>query len=474
MLKNYCYKGLSMKKLLYAGVGRIILLLLCAVGMLHGVDTPVAYKPTMHAAELRNNPENWVANFGISYGQGSARRSWDGIGRKVDALSLYGVTNITRLGMGLQSFTGKAVTGQYWNATNNGLFDYLTTQGTDGQIAFTGKMEATHCDLNIEQNIVAGFFAQLSLPVRNIKVSHLGYVNQGSATITNATSGTTTIATFMDNVLPTILLENGFTNGLFAGYSKTTLPEAMVLFGWQGSNNKSFGIIDEASGRLQAGVIIPLAGQSDQDVLFSMPVAYDGFWGVHSRFDLEVGLWKMLVLGGRAGLSVFMSDSRDMRVYTDCGYGTIQGPFQSGWINLQKAHVAVDKGAIWDLELRARLQNFLWGFFAQASIAYARQEDSHLHARDSQLLQRVVTAAAALTVPVYLSVDALINKDPKLKAWERLDLGFLIGYDFKKHAQTGNFTPAIQLEYLIPLSGKRAMVADMLAGGISLQVAFDF
>ncbi len=460
--------------------GVVVLSTACLLSgqFLKAMDLPVFYKPTLHTGSHRKNPENWVATFGVGYGQGSATRGWDTSGNKSSVLDIYGTMNITRLGLGLQSYDGKAVTGAYWNASGTGYFDYGATAlaAHAGDISVQGKISSNHFDLSLEQNIVAGFFAQLSLPIRHIQVSNLAYTNLGSATFKRK-DGTTdeTVATFMRDVLPTMLKENNFSNGFLSGYSKTAAPEALLLFGWQGNNNQSFGIIDEASGRIQAGLIIPIAGAADQDAVFSSPLGYDEFWGMHTRFELEVGLWKIFALGAHAGLSVFMSDSRMVRLYTDCGYANLIGPLQKGCLNFEKGKVSVNKGALWDFSAYAKVHSFFGGLIGQAGLSYCRQEETVLHVKDGAILTRVIDAAAAVTPNAYyLNADSIINNDSKLGSWSHMAGSIMLGYDFKKHRNAGNLAPLFSVEYTLPFAGQRALASDYFAGSISLQTTFDF
>ncbi|MBM3886858.1 hypothetical protein FJ364_02905, partial [Candidatus Dependentiae bacterium] len=347
---------------------------ICIGFRLNATELPVRYKSGSLNTTPRKNTSNWVSTIEVRYGQAETRDGFDFNGERTSALNIFGSTDLIRLGYGLENLTNALPqTNRYWtlgyDSVNNplpapriaaGVFDNNATN----PIKTTGRVSSSEFALNLEQNFFSGFFGQCYIPFRQLSVDKIGFEVIGNQ---NMPGGVGQVSAFVEQQLPTIMREQGI-ESLFSSYKKQAISEILLGCGWQGFNNQGFGIIDDASGRVFVGAIIPGAGSTDSSYLAGLPLGYDGFWGVHTRIELEVGVRKCLAFGASSSVNIFFTDTRTMRVMSDVEKK------QSGFLSFAQARVGVDQGSVWDAAVFMKIHKVLNGLVAQAGYSFSRQE----------------------------------------------------------------------------------------------------
>jgi hypothetical protein len=419
--------------------------------------------------------DNWTTTVDVRYGQSSTREGFDHNAQRTSALDIFGHTNVVRLGFGLEGLAGASManTGAQWvqGYDQRGPLSTIVPPPAFGPldvanenlIKLNGRVSSSEVAVNIEQNLFSGFFAQCYMPFRQLTIDNLGYEVVGNSVM----PGGGTVANFVDTLLPAIMREQGM-ESLLTSYKKQAVADVVLGLGWQGSNDQGFSVIDDATGRVFIGAIIPAGGKADKSYAVGLPLGYDGFWGVHSRMELEVSLKKVLAIGVASSINIFFQDTRTTRVMSDFEKK------QSGILSFAQARARVDQGPVWDVNAFARLQKVFYGLTAQVGYSFTRQEDTSLRIDDVDYLKTAGVNFANLTPPQFLNRDDVANADQRLRAWERQLLHFCIGYDFRLHENQPKFVPAIAFECAFPVDGRRVMTGKMFGGTASLQMKMLF
>ncbi|MFH1832089.1 MAG: hypothetical protein ABH827_04800 [bacterium] len=437
------------------------------IGLL-ATDLPVFYRAPFFRS-IHDAPSDWKTQATIRLGTGDTRQGW-GLDDHHGALfSIYGATDVTQLGFGLEDLATKPITNNYWK--KNGTFNPdapvdpsnpLNLKNKDGQVAFSGKLKVDDIALTVKQTIFSGFYIQAYLPVRRIKIDQVTATNLGAPTI----AGGIVMADFLTTAdgLPEILRENGyasFTTFKESVFKKTETPEFLLSVGWQGQGDQEFGIVDKVRGFMQAGIIVPTGEKKNEDLLFAIPIGYNKFWGVNCQLGAEVAFWKFVVLGASAGTTMFFSEVRDIRMKTNSA--------QTGWFMLGKGMSKVDQGSMWDLTGYVKADHVVADLSFIAGYSFNRQEDTQLHVKDDKFLSTYVAQQRALVPPVLVSKDSIVNSDKRLRGWNQHVLHLMAEYSAGPDAKSW-FSPIVRFEYSYPIAGRRAFATDMLAGTLGLQV----
>lgn len=440
-----------------------------AAGVASAIELPVRYKVGAFDVTQRKTPDNWVTNIGVRYSSVSTRDGYDGNAQRTSALDVFGQTNLVRLGFGLEGLATMPATHACWNVGYDqtagvlpvpppGAFGPLDI-GTQNFVKTTGRVAAQELTFNLEQNLFSGFFVQCYLPFRSLTIDNIGYQIAGSQVMPAPANN---VDNFVTTILPPIMREQGMEAPLTV-YRKSAVAEVVAGLGWQGYNDKGFGVIHDATGRVFIGAIIPGGGRHDTAYMTGLPLGYDGFFGVHTRIELEVGIQKCLALGAASSVNIFFSDIRTHRVMSDAEKK------QTGLLSFVQARVNVDQGPVWDVSGYAKLQRFFYGLTGLVGYSFSRQEQTNLLVKDDKYLNGAVQRYVQQLPPKFLNTNDVINADQRLMAWQRQMLHFSIGYDFALHPKAPKVAPAINFEFGYPIDGRRVMTGKYLGGTASAQ-----
>ncbi len=456
----------------------IVFGIVCFSGVrLQATDLPVFYRAPFFQAFHDQQPD-WTTQLSVRFGAGHSRSGWNHGEHKTSFLNMYGPTDLTRLGLGLE-FSDKAPkTKEYWGTTGNVFLkdeNLKGMSGDDGKLAIEGKLKVYDLGFTVKQSIFSGFYVQAYIPVRRAKLEELKVKNLGSEVLKDKDgSDFLNVNDFVegkntyDNAgLPVVLKENKFAFENFekSHFKETTVPDVMLSVGWQGKGSENFGYIDLIRGFMQAGIIAPMSGRKNEDLLFSIPLGYNDFWGFNAQASAEVALWK-IVVGAHAGVNVFLPSSRVVRMKTD--------PDQSGWTVLGKARAKVDKGTMWNVSGYVKAHQIYEGLSVLVGYTYVHQEDADLLVKDGSFLNSVVEAGKTKdpTKPVYISKEGIVNSDQRFRNWNQQTIHVLAEYNARVHTDSW-FAPMVRVEYACPVVGKRSGSVDMLAGTLGVQITWD-
>lgn len=436
-------------------------------------DMPVFYRAPLLQEVFPRGGQDWQTRLAVFGGTGSRRSSWTGAEDKVPLFSVYGPVNIMTLGYALQA--PKTQTKALWSIDATGAGAGKLGSNTnplginDGMIDINGRVRTDQLSIMIEQAALWGFYAQVQVPVRRLRLDSVNFTNRGAQSL-SLTSGTFDVKDFLTNTttgLPAVLQEAGFATQL--DYHKTTVSEVLVAAGWRGETEKGLGMmVTSVHGSAQAAVIIPAGGKAHVDQLFSIPVGYDGHWGVQAELAGEIGFWEKLAFGVRGQGTIFFKDDRQVRLKT--------ATTQRGWINLEKVNVNVDLGSLWQAFGYVKAHQIFGGFSAALGYSFTHQEATRVNVRDDNYLKDYVAGPLGLKAnpyPMFINKDFIANSDDRLKSWEQQVLHLFGEYDVRAHTNSF-FAPSVAVEYSYPILGRRSFRTAMLGGGITLHLRWHF
>lgn len=431
---------------------------------LYSVDLPVFYRAPLYYGGVKKTDYNWQSLLAVRYAAGDSHKSYNRHNKKGSLFGLFGKTDITRLGLGVENKGSR--TAQLWQDPtqcndvplfNNLPLPDLCTQN-DGLIEFCGKLKVEQLDVTLEQIFASGFYAQVHVPIRRVCVSNVGFKHCGNATVNGIN-----IDDFVANDLPMVLQEAGYdvrpgqSLAAYGHFKKTEVPDLLVAAGWGGQTTDCGSIVSSLSGSMQVGITVPTGEKKDQNKLFAFPLGYDDHWGVNTHATMELGAFKMLVVGAGIGATIFFNDRRCVRMKTDhC---------QSGWFVFDCGKATVKKGTIWNVHGYARADGILGGLSITLGYSFTQEESTKLRVKDHCFLKSVVDHALACGTLVSRSYVA--SKDQRLKKWYQQVFHAMIEYDCTAHGLS--YAPLIRGEVSIPFDSKRVFSAMMwgITAGIS-------
>ena len=177
---------------------------LSAFCALNAVDLPQFYRAPFFQETFGPVASKYTTGLSVRYGHGQTSNAWNDHNETCPLLSIYGCMDITNLGswvcsdekIKIDTQNDRTITdywgGCYYNQTSdvykdkvifppdyrtnptykNSPYDLKLAPG-DGRIAFEGKFEIDEWDFTLQQDILWGFYVQVYLPYRDIKISNI-------------------------------------------------------------------------------------------------------------------------------------------------------------------------------------------------------------------------------------------------------------------------------------------------------------
>jgi len=503
--------GIFSKKL-FATIATTIISSIISSITVQAIDLPAFYRAPLFQGTPKKDLENWTTYFTVGYAFGSGKKAWDRHGEEVDLLNVYGLVNAAHLGLnvpckqvkttdGMTKFI-KPVTETFWVDEQVIVDDTkvpplvtaeLPPDGILGKfykdptkqiaLSLSGEVTVQQVDFTLHQNLFAGFYAQVYLPIRQVEVDTIARkipctvvcAQEQEALmkllkVDNPPPYPTSPNPLPDNPPNTltnidlILKENCLT-GLKEPFKKSGISDMLVSLGWQVFDDHSFGtFVKTVEAAVQIGALVPLADERDENHLYSVPLGYNEHMGVNARFYVQVGIADIFAVGAQTGVTTFIRKDRKIRMETD--------KRQSGIIVLGKGKAEVDQGSMWDLGAYGKVHNFCKGLEAIIGYSFTRQEPTFLEPSDD-FLQAVYDRELSRNPPRIFPRSDVVNSDQRYWGWEQHVVHAVVQYDFKKHKDLW-FSPCVKVSGSVPIAGRRAWIVNMFGASFGVTLDWDF
>jgi hypothetical protein len=194
------------------------------------------------------------------------------------------------------------------------------------------------------------------------------------------------------------------------------------------------------------GILVPTGAKRDEDQVFSLPLGYNGHWGVPISADLALGLYDWLTFGGHIDALFFAKTTREIRMKTAL--------YQSGLIKLTKGKVDIDRRSLWNAGLYLKGDHIARGLSLLFGYTFSNQNATTLETCDCCL------------------DPSIINSDEMLQGWKMHTVHFWTEYDFSK--EDSRVGVRLAAFYNLQVSGKRVFKTNTGGGSIGVDLSWNF
>lgn len=410
-----------------------LLLVLCVYQLnLNSIDNPHFYRANYFWGEPRFE-KPWLTTFEISLGDASTRHGRNRNNDKRNILDIFGPFNMQFLGAGVANLDPA-------NPFDLILINLLALPQNEnfGKFRFTGEFSTIELTTNFYQNLVHGFFIQVYMPFRQLKISDIRYEDLSPLSgFPNANTPewlqfTRNFAAILDRFDISLKGVNRFGAG-----------DLSILIGWA-RNYEETQILDYIDVDAKIGALFPTGKTRDINRPFDLPQGYNGHWAIPLKFDLSVGAWDWFTWGTHLGALFFFKQDKATHFRSSTA--------QNGLIQLARAKAQVDPGTIWEASTYFKADHFIYGWSFLAGYTFTKRE--HTTIESSQI-----------------STDkSIINNDGPLKPWQMHVIHLFIEYDFtKKPTGPG---PRVGFFYNRVVAGERVWDANIKAGYFGLDIGW--
>lgn len=402
--------------------------------------------------------EKWLSTFEALFAGGATYQSRNSCGDKTCLLNIYGTENFRLLGAGVPC---KDPT----NPEDLVLIELeqipVPEGSCFGRAQFNGRFSELEFAFNYIQNFSRGFFFQAQIPVRRLEISPdcchskndtpelcspigMPFTDFTPCACTPTCPNDANIVwqNFL-NLFPQILNRYGLCAGPVKEWGAGDLS---LLVGWT-NNYQETDLLDFIDITVKTGVLAPTGKKRNENEIFSIPIGYNGHWGIPASLDVSFGTYEWLTMGAHVGAIFFLDRCYCVRMKTDCN--------QSGFVRLACAPATVKEGTVVECGAYLKADHFVRGLSAMIGYAYTAQHDTLLTPQDSCVFD-----------------PCIVNSDDRWKNWQMHSLSFIAEYDFTK--KNARFGPRLGLAYNLIVGGKRIFNTSTGSAGLSLDISWNF
>ena len=428
-----------MKKLVSHSV-LFVALLLTPMAVFGKENTKFHHRAGSYAHETRYE-RNCLSTFEVEVMGGRATKGYDSNKTPVNLLDIYGMQTIGRLGQGGIGDPGAS---EYnFDLANLLVLGSAAVEGGLGT-KYAGKYTVFEANLYYVQNLCNGFFFDVNLPLKKLKVKDIVQTDATNADSLALFPGLSVAWATVYNDIPGLLAKYNLSN---AATSTSGIGDIMVNGGWT-CNNDDIESLDFFDTTIKVGVSIPTGKKRDENQAFAMALGYDGHLALSTSFDMAIGLYDWFTLGAHVGGMFFFNKTKDMRMNTTVGQN-------NGYFKLLKGNAKRDMGNIWDVGSFIKADHIFKGFSLMFGYNYVHKGSDTL------------TPENTVRFPI-----AGANEDPALEGYRMHAVSVGLEYDMAEEGR--RFNPQFGLFYSRPIKGKRIFKTDTGGGSVGLNVAWDF
>lgn len=393
----------------------------------NAIDNPHFYRSTYFWGEPRFE-EQWLTSFEASFGGASTDKSRDGRGKEAQLLDIYGFSAMQFLGAGVPNLDPT-------NPLDQLLINLAQLPKNDdfGMLSFSGHFQILEATFNAYQNLINGFFVQAYLPVRRLTISTPLFIDVSPQTGQPNRSNPVWY-NFLQQ-FPAILARY---NLALKPTQEVGCGDLSLLIGWA-CNYEKTEVLDFIDVDAKIGLLFPTGKKRNEDILFSLPLGYNGHYGVPLKFDCSFGVWDWLTFGMHLGALFFFSKKQEIRIKT--------APEQQGLIKLVKTHASIDQGTIWDISAYIKADHFIKGLSLLCGYSFNKKDHD-------------------IVIPTNFTFQpSIVNNDDGFKNWQMHVIQIMAEYDFATYRSRN--LPRVGFFYNIIVGGKRIFntnVANLYCG----------
>ncbi len=436
-----------MKRLLIPFKKKLLIFTLLPLS-LYAYDNAHFYRATNLFHEPRFE-RKLLTTFDVSVGYGSTSKARNKNGKTVPLLNIYGNHNMNELGIGVPNknlsnvedviLKQLALTPSR-NSPSNDVCSACPTCNEFATYSIYGDFHITEALFSYIQNAAKGFFVQVYLPVRQLKIDDICF-KDCSPTDEICPNINTPIWQAFKCKFDDILCKYDLSKEAF---KKTGIGDLSLLLGWT-YNYQDTEVLDFVDVTFRFGLLAPTGAKKDEDKIFSLPLGYNGHVGIPLSGDFSVGLYEWLTIWAHIDAIFFADVTRNIRMKT--------GLYQSGLIKLAKGKAKIDRGSLWNAGIFIKADHIYRGLSFLFGYIFSKQNSIDISPCDDCFS------------------SAIANSDEMLKGWKMHTLNFLAEYDFTKEDSTVG--TRIGLFYNLEIGGKRLFKTNMVGGNFGIDITWN-
>lgn len=414
----------------------ILISLFFTVLRLVAIDNPHFYRANFFWGEPRLEKPS-LSTFEVNFAGGTTKTAFNDEGKKVPLLNIFGFQNMRVLGENVPTLNPS-------NPLDEILLELLEIPAREnfGELEFFGRFSIFETTINCYQNASNGFFFQAYLPVRYIRIGDISFTDQSPTDDIFPNSTTPAWVAFLEN-FNTILARYNLSK---KSQSRSGPGDFSLLVGWA-RNYEETEYIDYIDVDAKIGVLFPTAKRRNENEVFSLPLGYNGHFGVPLKFDCSFGYWEWLTVGLHIGALFLIEKNQVIRMQTSVE--------QNGFFDLLKGKAKVDPGTIWEFSPYLKADHFAKGLSLLFGYCYTQKDRDCINPFNPQLFNPIA-----------------VNADQRFHSWNMHVFHFMVEYDFTKDAT--DVLPRIGLFYNYILSGKRIFDTGIVSAYFCLDCSWEF
>jgi len=403
---------------------------------MYTIDNPHFYRANFFWGEPRFE-KSWLTTFDISLAGGSTTKARNNKGQITPLLTIYGLQNMRVLATNVHNLNSA-------NPLENILIQLAQTPAREnfGKLEYHGQFSTIESTLNLYQNIVNGFFLQAYLPIRYLRIGNVNFVDQSPIDDIFPNAQTPVWVDFLQNfdaVLSQFQLKVRST-------SEASIGDFSLLAGWA-RNYEETCYIDYIDVDAKIGVLFPTAKKRNEDEVFSLPVGYNGHYGVPLKFNCSLGYWEWLTAGLHIGALFLIEKNQIIRMKTAAE--------QNGFFDLLKGNAKIDPGTLWEVSGYLKADHFAKGLSCLVGYTFTRKDRDCINPFDT------------------IEFDPLIvNSDQRFFSWNMHVIHFMAEYDFTK--KSSDLGPRLGFFYNLIVGGKRIFNTGITNSYVGIDCSWEF
>lgn len=315
--------------------------------------------------------------------------------------------------------------------------DGANDDGVRGHYIVSGDLHTDSFAITSHYNFLQTWFLTAYLPIYNMTLSDVQWVNQ----TLDVSAG--------DQSVRTNLTNNFFANvatlgdGLYLGnWARTGIGDLVLMMDWVRDFPQYKPLLKNSRVNWRIGLNLPTGLREDEDKIFARPFGFDGAYGLIFGFGLELTYGCYVKFGGDVELTQLFGNTRCRRIKTD--------PEQTELLLLAKTQVYRNYGLMQRFNIWGQLWN-VGGLALKIGYQYLKRgEDSF-----------------AVRTPLYSTNIA--NTARSLENWTVHSVIAQAIYDFSAHLQPdAPVKPYISLFSRVPFNGERAAAGPTIGGLLAI------
>lgn len=300
------------------------------------------------------------------------------------------------------------------------------------KFSFKGVFDIFEFDLNFYQNFKKKIFLHLHLPALAVQLfpEKIKFYDSNNC-INNKFKLVKLLKKY--NLSLKDVKERGFADtSLFLGYSL---------------NYEDTDYLDYIDFAIEIGALFPTSKRKNENLIFSIPLGYNGHYGVTWIAEIAFGAYDWLTFGLHSDGVGFFNTTEFVSIREDKESST-------GIIRLERAKAKVKTGPVYRTGAYIKADHVCWGLSLFLGFSFEQKNRTFLYPINNNFNKNIA------------------NNADYLKKWNRWNLNILIDYDFAKYNQLLN--PFISILYDYSITGKRIFNTSMIGGYLGINIDWVF